>query len=108
MGVRRGAFGPLAQHEEAGAAERADHGEQRDHEDDFHRRRLSHRAPRGCGVTRERLRRAVVLVAALVAVAVTARLGVWQLDRAAQKREHAAELAAREAAPPVAVGDPPL
>lgn len=32
------------------------------------------------------LRQAIVLVAAVVCVALTARLGVWQLDRAAQKR----------------------
>jgi surfeit locus 1 family protein len=35
-------------------------------------------------------------------------LGVWQLDRAAQKRALAAELAARAVAPAVEVGDAPL
>ncbi len=33
----------------------------------------------------ERVRRGVVLVAALAVAALTARLGIWQLDRAAQK-----------------------
>ncbi len=53
-------------------------------------------------MTRERLRRAVVLVAALVAVAVTARLGVWQLDRAAQKTALQRAIDERAALPPLA------
>lgn len=53
-------------------------------------------------MTRERLRRAVVLVAALVAVAVTARLGVWQLDRAAQKTTLQRAIDERAALPPLA------
>lgn len=53
-------------------------------------------------MTRERLRRAVVLVAALVAVVVTARLGVWQLDRAAQKTALQRAIDERAALPPLA------
>ena len=40
-----------------------------------------------------------------VPACVCAGLGVWQLDRAAQKRELADELAARSAAEPLAIGD---
>lgn len=54
-------------------------------------------------MTRERLRHAIVLVAALVAVAVTARLGVWQLDRAAQKTALQRAIDERAALPPLAV-----
>jgi surfeit locus 1 family protein len=49
----------------------------------------------------ERLQRAMVLLAALAGVALTARLGVWQLDRAAQKQALAAEIEARAQAPAV-------
>ncbi len=42
-----------------------------------------------------------VLVAALAGTAVTARLGVWQLDRAAQKNALQAALDARRALPPL-------
>lgn len=44
----------------------------------------------------------VVLLAALAGVALTARLGVWQLDRAAQKTALQASLATRGALPPLA------
>ena len=54
-------------------------------------------------MTRERLRHAIVLVATLVAVAVTARLGVWQLDRAAQKTALQRAIDERAALPPLAV-----
>jgi surfeit locus 1 family protein len=47
-------------------------------------------------------RRAVVLLATLVAVALTARLGVWQLDRAAQKQALQDSLRTRGALPPLA------
>ena len=47
-------------------------------------------------------REVVVLVAALASVALAARLGVWQLDRAAQKLALQASLEARAAAPPLA------
>lgn len=43
----------------------------------------------------DRGRRWVVLAAALAGVLLTARLGVWQLDRAAQKKAIAAAVAAR-------------
>ncbi len=46
-------------------------------------------------------RRALVLVAALVGVAVTARLGLWQLDRAAQKTALQAAIEERAALPPL-------
>lgn len=46
-------------------------------------------------------RRWVVLWAALAAAALTARLGVWQLDRAAQKNTLQAVLDARMALPPL-------
>ncbi len=45
--------------------------------------------------------KAVVLLAALLGVAVTARLGVWQLDRAAQKNLLQATLDQRRALPPL-------
>jgi surfeit locus 1 family protein len=45
--------------------------------------------------------RLIVLLAALAAVALTARLGVWQLDRAAQKAALAAAIAERGALPPL-------
>lgn len=48
-----------------------------------------------------RMRAAVVLVAALAAAALTARLGVWQLSRASEKERAQASLEARGAAPPV-------
>jgi surfeit locus 1 family protein len=48
------------------------------------------------------MRRLVVLVAALVGVALTARLGVWQLSRAAEKEALQALLQARGAEPPLA------
>ena len=47
-------------------------------------------------------RRAVVLLATLAAVALTARLGVWQLDRAAQKQALQDSLQTRSALPPLA------
>lgn len=46
-------------------------------------------------------RRLVVLLAALAAVALTARLGVWQLDRAAQKLALQAAIDTRGALPPL-------
>lgn len=46
-------------------------------------------------------RRWVVLVAALAGTLVTARLGVWQLDRAAQKNELQSALDSRIALPPL-------
>ncbi|MCU0928444.1 MAG: SURF1 family protein [Burkholderiaceae bacterium] len=52
-------------------------------------------------MTREGLRRAVVLLAALVAVALTARLGVWQLDRAAQKTALQRTIDERAVLPPL-------
>lgn len=48
-----------------------------------------------------RLRRGVVLVATLAGMAVTASLGRWQLERAAQKNALAAAQAAQAALPPV-------
>jgi surfeit locus 1 family protein len=48
---------------------------------------------------------ALVLAAALMGTAVTARLGVWQLDRAAQKTALQASLDERGALPPLATGD---
>jgi surfeit locus 1 family protein len=49
--------------------------------------------------------RVVILVAALAAAGVTARLGVWQLDRGNQKRAMQAALAARAALPPLGAAD---
>jgi surfeit locus 1 family protein len=46
-------------------------------------------------------RRAVVLLATLAGVALTARLGVWQLDRAAQKQALQASVETRGALPPL-------
>ncbi|CAN7183329.1 SURF1 family protein [Rhizobacter sp. LjRoot28] len=54
-------------------------------------------APRG-----PRWRQAVVLLATLVGVAVTARLGLWQLDRAGQKAALQAALDARAGEPALA------
>ena len=50
-------------------------------------------------------RRRIVLLATLAAVALTARLGIWQLDRAAQKLEVQAALDARRALPPLALAE---
>ncbi len=49
--------------------------------------------------------KALVLVAALLGVALTARLGVWQLDRAAQKTHLQATLDERRALPPLPPAD---
>lgn len=46
-------------------------------------------------------RRIVILLAALTGMAVTARMGVWQLDRAQQKLSLAAALRDQAAAPPL-------
>lgn len=50
-------------------------------------------------------RRWIVLVAALLAAALTARLGVWQLDRAAQKLGNQAAIDAEAAKPPLGNAD---
>jgi surfeit locus 1 family protein len=47
-------------------------------------------------------RGAIILLATLVGMGVTARLGVWQLDRAAQKQQLQAAIEQRQALPPVA------
>lgn len=52
-----------------------------------------------------RARSLVVLVAAVIAAGLTARLGVWQLSRAAQKEALQASLDSRGAAPPLAAGE---
>lgn len=49
-----------------------------------------------------RVRRGIVLVATLAAVALTARLGIWQLSRAAEKQALQASLDERGALPPLA------
>ena len=51
-----------------------------------------------------RWRGAIVLIAALAMVALCARLGVWQLDRAAQKNALQASLDARSTQPPLDAG----
>jgi len=54
----------------------------------------------------ERRRRgAVVLVAAALSAALTARLGWWQLDRAAQKNQLQEAMDSRRALPPLALAD---
>jgi surfeit locus 1 family protein len=53
----------------------------------------------------ERWRRVVVWVAALAGMALTARLGVWQLDRAAQKQALITAIAERGALPPLPAAD---
>lgn len=50
-------------------------------------------------------RRGLVLVAAVLATVLTARLGVWQLDRARQKLDLQARIAARADLPPLASAD---
>lgn len=57
------------------------------------------------GPAPSRTRRAVVLVAALAGAAVTARLGVWQLDRAAQKEALQATLERRAEMPAVGTAE---
>lgn len=52
-------------------------------------------------------RRAVVLVAAVLAAGVTARLGWWQLDRAQQKLDLQARITARGSLPPLPQPDLP-
>lgn len=49
--------------------------------------------------------KALILLATVLGVAVTARLGVWQLDRAAQKNSLQASLDERRALPPLAPAD---
>jgi surfeit locus 1 family protein len=46
-------------------------------------------------------RELIVIVAALAGVALTARMGFWQLDRAAQKLDHQESLETRSALPPL-------
>lgn len=85
----------LAQHEDASRGqgpEDADEGEQ---DQESHGDRLSARGP---GVTG---RGWVVLGAALLAATLTARLGVWQLDRAAQKLSNQAAIEAEGARAPL-------
>jgi surfeit locus 1 family protein len=53
-------------------------------------------------LTRTRRRAAIVLAATLAGVLLTSRLGLWQLDRAAQKEALEASLASRGAQPPLA------
>ena len=50
-------------------------------------------------------RSVVVLVAAVLAAALTARLGWWQLDRAAQKNQLQAAMDSRRAMPPLAAAE---
>ena len=50
-------------------------------------------------------RKAAVLVAAVLAAALTARLGVWQLDRAQQKLDLQARMQSRASLPPLATAD---
>ena len=52
-------------------------------------------------IGRERCRAVVVLMATIAGVALTARLGFWQLDRAAQKIAIQAQIDARRALPPL-------
>jgi surfeit locus 1 family protein len=52
-------------------------------------------------------RRWLLLVAAVVVAAATARLGLWQLDRAAQKQQLQARLDERRALPPLQGDDLP-
>lgn len=50
-------------------------------------------------------RRGVVLVAAVLAAALTARLGFWQIDRAQQKLDLQARIQLRASLPPLATAD---
>jgi surfeit locus 1 family protein len=52
-----------------------------------------------------RWRSAVVLIAAVTVVVVTARLGIWQLDRASQKQALQRTLDERSALPPLAASE---
>lgn len=63
-------------------------------------------APVSSGSRRFRPRLSAALL--LLPAGLCAALGVWQLQRAAEKRHLAAELAIRAEAPPVVVGDAPL
>lgn len=51
------------------------------------------------------MRRIVIAIAALVAIGVTVRLGLWQLDRARQKTDLQALIDARGQMPPLAPSD---
>jgi surfeit locus 1 family protein len=55
-----------------------------------------------------RAARVVVLLAAVFMIALTSRLGFWQLDRAAQKEALAEQIAERRALPPVANAGLPI
>ena len=56
-------------------------------------------APSPNSAERTRRRKAIVLLAALATMALTARLGWWQLDRAAQKKALQATIETQAAAP---------
>ena len=55
-----------------------------------------------------RLGKIVPTLAALLVIAVTARMGIWQLDRAAQRDMAAERLRVAHLAPPIALGVQPL
>src|SRR6186713_2387454 len=84
------AIAAVAHHEDPGERQRTDDENEGDADQVFHGSRLFHRAPlrhrQGQGMSSARQRAAVVLLTTLVGMAVTARLGVWQLSRAAEKR----------------------
>jgi surfeit locus 1 family protein len=56
-------------------------------------------------MSRQRARRLVVLLAAMIGAVVTARLGFWQLSRADQKETLQAALDLRASAPPLAAAE---
>lgn len=55
-----------------------------------------------------RLEKILPTLAALLVIAITTRLGIWQLDRAAQRDMAAARLRTAHLAPPIALGTQPL
>ena len=103
-----------ADHEHAGEGEGAEDDGEGDGDQQAHGDRLSAWPSRepgrrhtvsGADPVEPTWRKAVVLVATLAAVALALRLGVWQLDRAAQKVALQAALEARGREPPLAAGD---
>jgi surfeit locus 1 family protein len=62
---------------------------------------MSERSSAAIAARGQRWRGALVLLAALAGIALASRLGLWQLDRAAQKNALQASLAARATEPPL-------
>jgi len=92
---------PAAQHRRTGERERNDDEDEDDHDGRLHALRLSAAVWRAPRLRPGGLGRAVVLVAALAAAALTAWLGLWQWHRASEKQAVEAMLESRASLAPV-------